>query len=89
MDDIPGEQEVVTCHDSSSSKTVEVKEDSEITFKTGSGRKTEHNVDCRVHYQLGTCSRVALSCNLKMKGRGKNCSRGDRLSLSYGGQTFQ
>ena len=40
---------------------MEVKEDSEITFKTGPGRKTEHNVDCRVHYQLGTCSRVALN----------------------------
>ena len=80
---------MVTCLPSSSSQTVEVEEDSEITFRSGPGRKTEHNVDCRVLYQLGTCARVELSCYLKMKGRGKNCSRGDRLSLSYGGQTFQ
>ena len=87
----PGEQTVVTCLDSSSSQTerVAVKEDSVMSYKTGPGRKTGHNVDCSVHYMLTTCSSLSLACHLKLKGRGKNCVRGDKLSLSYGGETFQ
>ena len=68
---------------------MEVREDSRILFKTGAGRKTEHNVDCRVQFLLRNCSRLTLSCRLKMKGRGRNCSRGDRLAVSHGGETLQ
>ena len=49
-------------------------------------KKTPHNMDCQADYEFGTCSRVKLVCNFKMKGTGKACL-GDKAVITYGTKT--
>ena len=71
---------------SSESNTVNNK--ARLSFALPGGRKTPHNLNCTVNYVLGTCARVRLQCNFKMKGSGVSCSNGDKAVVSFGSKTI-
>ena len=75
------------CPEGSSRSNVTVNVRDRLEFKTQTGRLTPANVDCGVDYVLGNCTRVALNCRFRMRGRGKDCAKGDRVTLSFGSKT--
>ena len=72
------------CLGGQSEETITVNDKADLTFLVA--KKTPHNMDCQADYEFGTCSRVKLVCNFKMKGTGKACL-GDKAVITYGTKT--
>ena len=72
------------CPGGESQQTMTVNNRAKLTFLVA--KKTPHNMDCQADYEFGTCSRVKLVCNFKMKGTGKACL-GDKAVITYGTKT--
>ena len=75
------------CPTGFSSESTTVNNKARLSFALPGGRKTPHNLNCTVNYVLGTCARVRLQCNFKMRGGGVNCSTGDKAVVTYGSKT--
>ena len=76
------------CPTGFSSESLTVNNKARLTFALPGGKKTPHNLNCTAHYVLGTCAKVKLQCNFKMKGGGINCSSGDKAVVTYGSKTI-
>ena len=75
------------CPEGSSSTNVTVNTRDRLTFKTQTGRLTPADVDCNMEFGLGSCTRMAVLCKFKMRGKGQDCSNGDRVTMTYGSTT--
>ena len=57
------------CAKGQSEETITVNDEADLTFLVA--KKTPHNLDCQANYVMGSCSRVELECDFKMKGKDK------------------
>ena len=57
------------CPGGQSEETITVNDEADLTFLVT--KNTPHNMDCRANYVMGTCDRVDLQCDFKMKGEDK------------------
>ena len=75
-----------TCPSGQSTKSITVNDGDSFIFKTQEGKKYGPNVDCTVNFLLGsTCKKIQSNCpKLVLKGKGKNCKKGDKIIVSVG-----
>ena len=57
------------CPEGQSEETITVNGEADLAFLVA--KKTPHNLDCQANYVMGSCSRVELECDFKMKGKDK------------------
>ena len=57
------------CPEGQSEETITVNGEADLAFLVA--KKTPHNLDCQANYVMGSCSKVELECDFKMKGKDK------------------
>ena len=57
------------CPEGQSEETIEVNGEADLAFLVA--KKTPHNMNCQANYVMGSCSKVELECDFKMKGKDK------------------
>ena len=77
------------CPSGGSEKYLAVDEDSKFFFETHSVGDTLGQAYCAHYYVMSTCTRAEIVCDIQMDGRGKNCVKGGKVSIKYGGKTLK